>query len=321
MLWQWAGVVGWARSLQASGATAGGDVDIVVMTLDPKSTLVPGVAELYAYMGLRVVQIPPFPIPSNQAQGGSWYLPWHKISVWTLTDYDMVVYMDADMLALQNPNALLSVLDDDPGYTGPKAQWGGTAYACGGPPFMEAKHLAEWTSGIIVCRPNMSLFAQLGVEANTRSIWGSDVAIAQPGEGDGGFRNDQRFLGEFFLVRHATDLPAKWVDPYRYHANPMTCRGSRSPPPHPSLANFSFDADVRTTHFGCVPKPFRHTGDGDGCFDTMVRKWRRHFYSATDAAIADPALPQAVRDRITRLVAQTGIPRPRTEASPAPVQA
>jgi hypothetical protein len=303
-LWQWPGVVGWARSLQAAGVTA----DIVVMTLDRGESLVPGVAALYEHMGLRVVEVPPFPIPANQAQGGAWYLPWHKIGVWTLTDYDVVVYMDADMLALQDPSALLAVLDDD-GRGGPPAQWGGTAYACGGPPYMEARHVGEWTSGIIVCRPNRTLFAQLGAEAGSRSLWGSDVALAAPGGGDGGFRNDQRFLGEFFLARHPAALPARWVDPYRFHANPMTCRGLRVPP-HPSLANFTWAGDVRTTHFGCVPKPWRHGGDGDGCFDDLVRTWRRHFYAAVDAAAADPALPAATRARVAELAKLTGVPRP-----------
>jgi hypothetical protein len=72
----------------------------------------------------QVVEVPAFPIPRNQARGGAWYLPWHKIGVWTLTDYDVVVYMDADVLALQDLGALATALDDgDDAPASPPAQW------------------------------------------------------------------------------------------------------------------------------------------------------------------------------------------------------
>ncbi len=53
-LWQWQGVAGWAQSLIANGATPESGVDIVVMTLNKETTLVPGTADLYAAMGLKV---------------------------------------------------------------------------------------------------------------------------------------------------------------------------------------------------------------------------------------------------------------------------
>jgi hypothetical protein len=54
-LWIWQGVVAWAQSLRATGtAPLGGPIDLVVMTLDPNTTLVPGTAELYAQLGLLV---------------------------------------------------------------------------------------------------------------------------------------------------------------------------------------------------------------------------------------------------------------------------
>jgi hypothetical protein len=71
--------------------------------------------------------VPAFPVPRNQAPGGAWYLPWHKLGVWTLTDYDVVVYMDADVLALQNLAELATLLD---GGGPPAAQWAATG--CGG---------------------------------------------------------------------------------------------------------------------------------------------------------------------------------------------
>ena len=70
----------------------------------------------------KVIEVPVFPIPRNQAPGGAWYLPWHKFGVWTLTQYDVAIYMDADMLALKDTRELFRHLD------GPvRGQWGGAS--------------------------------------------------------------------------------------------------------------------------------------------------------------------------------------------------
>ncbi len=54
-LWQWQGVVAWAHSLRAAGAALGNrDIDVVVMTLNKSTTLLPGTLELYALMGIKV---------------------------------------------------------------------------------------------------------------------------------------------------------------------------------------------------------------------------------------------------------------------------
>lgn len=71
-LWQWQGIVGWAQSLRASGAAFRYNVDIVVMTLDKTQTLVPGSLQLYENLGIRVIEVPAFPVPKNQPPSGTW---------------------------------------------------------------------------------------------------------------------------------------------------------------------------------------------------------------------------------------------------------
>ena len=53
-LWQWQGVVSWAHSLRVAGVTPAAGIDIVVMTLNKTSTLLPGTEELYELMGIKV---------------------------------------------------------------------------------------------------------------------------------------------------------------------------------------------------------------------------------------------------------------------------
>lgn len=162
-------------------------------------------------MGLRVAEIPEFAVPSNQAPGGAWFLPWHKIGLWTLEEYDTVVFMDADMLALGDPSELFDIFDDavrnlnkreSLGSNRPTDVFGGSTFRCGhrsalGDP---AHSYPDWTSGLMVAIPDRRLFYEMNVSASKRSSrWGSS-AIPAAADGraagvlvsDGLYRNDQR---------------------------------------------------------------------------------------------------------------------------------
>lgn len=153
------------------------------------------------------------------------FLPWHKLGVWTLTDYDVAIFMDADMMALHDPHELFDHLE-----ASPRADYGATAYACGSSARMTPDHLGDWTSGIIICHPNVTIYKLLVDAVATPSIWGSNIWIADgtpARSSDSLYRNDQRFLGEFFLdpervMQHG--LHSRWIDPYVFHANPVSCR-------------------------------------------------------------------------------------------------
>jgi hypothetical protein len=167
---------------------------------------------------------------------------------------------------------------------------------------VDRQYLGTWTSGLMVLRPNATLHARLVAEVALPSAWGSQAWLAPDNphlRSDGGYRNDQRFLGEFFLARHAAALPARWFDPYRFHANPLSCRGLGAPPPYPALANFTWARDVRLTHFGCVPKPWRARGmkPHGSCLDDVVRQWVATLDAALAAALAAEAAPPALRAR------------------------
>ena len=166
----------------------------------------------------------------------------------------------------------------------------------------------------MVLRPNASLYAMMVDEAGRRdSKWGSNAWVAVPGNkglsSDGFFRNDQRFLGEFFLARHNATLPAVWLDPYVYHANPLMCAGFPADKlPAPGLANFSWEHTVKLTHFGCVSKPWKgaDTADVPPCLERVVALWRRHLAGAVEDALKHP---QCNKPLVTELLAQAIQPR------------
>jgi hypothetical protein len=85
----------------------------------------------------------------------------------------------------------------------------------------------------------------------------------------------------------------------------MTCRGFHGRAPAPFLANFTWDKDVKLTHFGCVSKPWRHAGKDTGCFDDIIRAWRGHFDTAVNRACEAPGVSEASIARFRKLAADT----------------
>ena len=185
---------------------------------------------------------------------------------------------------------------------------------------MVPENVGEWTSGIIICRPNRTLYDHLALDITERSDWGSNMWVAQPNNpgfsSDGHYRNDQRYLGEFFLRKHKDTLPARWLDPYHYHANPVMCRGyPPGQPPAPELANFTW-ADVKLTHFGCVSKPWHDAGKPrtpmPDCFEGIVATWRAHFAAAMAEALQHPAVTADLKTRLLDLAGRALQPRKAT---------
>ena len=233
--WVWPGVIGWSESLRRAGLPAG--VDIVVMTLR-NATLVPGVEALYRGLGIRVVSIPEFAIPRGQAKGGAWYLPWHKIAAWTLTEYDTVVYMDCDMMALDTTTELFEMLPRTPGLD----HYAATTFACGGAHGDPAFDYPSWTSGIMLVHPSTAIYAaMITFAADVPSAWGSAVDVANATtKSDGLYRNDQRFIAEFFTAddsngSNGSDGAAHtrrgvYIPQDIYHIHPAMCRNHRHRP-------------------------------------------------------------------------------------------
>jgi hypothetical protein len=120
----WQGVVAWAQSLRDVGwapkqpsGPFGLNIDVVVMVPQPAMRQVTSDMRVaYQATGVTLRAIEPFCIPSYYTGHSAWYLPWHKISVWGLEEYDVVVYMDADSLMLRNADELFGMLESEPGF-------------------------------------------------------------------------------------------------------------------------------------------------------------------------------------------------------------
>eukprot|EP00040_Diaphanoeca_grandis_P017118 m.88862 g.88862 ORF g.88862 m.88862 type:complete len:414 (+) comp26244_c0_seq2:505-1746(+) len=282
-LWVWPGVIAWAQSLREAGLPK--HVDIVVMTLSTE-TLVPGVDEIYLENHIKIVQVPKFSIPASQAQGGAWFLPWHKIGAWSLTHYDTIVYMDADMMALNNTMELFDVLSSSPNLPS-TSMYAATTFACDAVKGDPAVAYPSWTSGIMVLQPNLTLFEEMNTFAAAESKWGSQVtAITNNERSDGKFRNDQRFLGEFFTS--SLNRAGVYVPQNIYHAHPNLCRRKKDLK-KPTRPHWD---DTKLTHFGCTTKPWRFEDAGSGCTYTLRQRWRTLFKKSIHTALANQTKQQ-----------------------------
>lgn len=106
------GVNALARSLVRQGSQA----PLVVMTLP---TIITQARTVLADCGCEFIEIEP--VGPNPALATHYANPrfaevWAKLAVWTLTDFDQVVFLDADMLVIQNMDELLTMALPDNGY-------------------------------------------------------------------------------------------------------------------------------------------------------------------------------------------------------------
>ena len=201
---------------------------------------------------------------------------WTKLLAWTLTDYDRVVFLDADMLVTKNMDELFSL--DLPTHTI------AASHACRCNPNRVASYPASWTpascfytycrgfehisepevvdnylnSGLLVLTPDSAVFEQM-----VQKLMQVDDLTCYPFA-------DQDFLNEFYEGR--------WVPlPYIYNALKTLALQ------HASLWDL---ADVKNIHF-IMDKPWQASLDEDDMYFVVNRLWWQ-------VASALPQPPQAI---------------------------
>lgn len=154
------GALALASSLRSHGNTA----PLVVMHLGDLSST--SESALSAVAGVQLRKVTPVENPHQKADP-RFSLVFSKLQVFSLFEFDKVVFLDADALVLGNLDALLDEVAD----------------FAAAPDHGIGLRKGEFNSGVFVCRPNAAVHADLLSK------------VTSLGSRDGG---DQGFLNEYF---------------------------------------------------------------------------------------------------------------------------
>ena len=222
--------------------------------------------------GAQVVPVAPLRPAGHGAYANARFAQvWIKLAVWSLTDYEQVVFLDADMLVVRNMDELI---DTDPG---PSVA---AAHACRCNPLRIPSYPRDWTpanchytsgvvaadyfnAGLLVLRPDADVFADM----TDRLSRLTDLT--------GFLFAEQDFLNEYFRGRWA-------ALPYVYNAlKTLSVQ-------HPDVWRLP---DVRNIHF-IIDKPWarRPTPDDfpEDPFAALHQLWWNVSDEANASYIASP---------------------------------
>ena len=200
-----------------------------------------------------------------------------------MTQYDSVVFLDADMLILKNIDHLLDMpVGQDVSFTGFRC------YECE----RVDKHdmsMTQFSSGMFALRPSKHTYDAMVAYAHSHCPRDFSAYHNTPA---GQFPNDQLFLQVFFL-----DNPG-WKIEYislLYNSNPFTCHC-----PEKSIGGWDspggdYWKDIQAIHFGCTSKPWETPTplsapddsyildkDSTGCYTKQLQMW----WDALEKALA-----------------------------------
>lgn len=243
------------RALNASLARAGSDHPLVVMVTANIDADVRQTLEADGCLVREVEPIRPAGGLADSYANARFAEVWTKLAVWRLTEFDRIVFLDADMLVTQNMDELfaLDLADDQIA----------ACHACRCNPNRIRSYPASWTpencaytdsrtgdeadylnAGFLVLRPDVGVFADLMAELAAVA----DLAAYPFAEQD--------FLNEHFRGR--------WVPlPYVYNALKTL------PFQHPSLWDSSA---VKNIHY-IIDKPWQQPLDPTDRYYALHQLW------------------------------------------------
>ncbi len=218
--------------------------------------------------GAGVVQVDPLRPAGHGAYANARFAQvWTKLAVWSLTDYERVVCVDADMLVVRNMDELFDT-DHDPG---PSVA---AAHACRCNPLRIPSYPRDWTpanchytsgvvtadyfnAGLLVLRPDAEVFADIIARlAGLTDLTGFLFA-------------EQDFLNDYFRGR--------W-DPLPYVYNALKTLSVQ----HPDVWRLP---DVRNIHF-IIDKPWARRPTPDDLASDPFAELNRLWWNVSDEANA-----------------------------------
>lgn len=189
-----------------------------------------------------------------------------KILLWNLTQYDSVVYIDADTLPLKPLDGLFDAAEDAAVAAAPDIGWPDI-----------------FNSGLMVLKPDEEVFGKL---------------LTHAGEQDASFDGaDQGLFNEFF---HLRDNGHKWNRlPFIYNVTPSTHYQYR-----PALTRFF--SEIHLVHFIGAQKPWHaKTADKSEFEELWWAKFNSFFTAESDRIQLLSALPsEGYNLKFTKLVNQ-----------------
>ena len=209
--------------------------------------------------GIQVVQVAPLRPAGHGAYANARFAQvWTKLAVWSLTDFERVVFLDADMLVVRNMDELFDMEIDTVHDPGPSVA---AAHACRCNPLRIPSYPRDWipanchytsgvaaadyfNAGLLVLRPDADVFADMIARlAGLTDLTGFLFA-------------EQDFLNDYFRDR--------WVPlPYVYNAlKTLSVQ-------HPDLWHLP---DVRNIHF-IIDKPWARRPGSDDPYLDLTRLW------------------------------------------------
>jgi hypothetical protein len=121
----------------------------------------PDVEQIFSSMGVRFYDLEPVPLYPNVKIPGGWDVAWNKLGIWTLTQFDSVLFSDADTIFVQNIDHVLEFPELSSPYSPGNCACNDHQGLPGRHLFPEPVNYYAIGSGMFVAKPSMKRYEQI----------------------------------------------------------------------------------------------------------------------------------------------------------------